>query len=175
MLHLAPLFAMLSWAAVGDIRDRRIRNWLTLSIAVTGLAQSFAPAHTVSPFTSFAGLAAGFGLTFVLFALGALGGGDVKLLAGIGAWLGPGPVLAVFAIESIAGMLIVLAQAAWQGRLAALFRNSAVVAVNLAHLNELGVEHVTATGQASKSVDRPLPYAVPVLVAVLIVAARSFV
>ena len=174
MMHLAPLFAMLSWAAVGDIRDRRIRNWLTLSIALTGLAQSFAPAHTVSPLASVTGLAAGFALTFVLFALGALGGGDVKLLAGIGAWLGPGPVLAVFAIEAIAGMVIVLVQAAWQGRLRVLFRNSALVAVNLAHLNELGVEHVTATGRSSRSVDRPLPYAVPVFIAVLIVTAHSF-
>jgi hypothetical protein len=64
-------------------------------------------------------------------------------------------------------MLIVLTQAALQGRLRILTRNSAMLAVNLLHVNEVGIEHMTLTGQSCKSVDRPLPFAVPVLAAVV--------
>ncbi|HZK83030.1 MAG TPA: A24 family peptidase, partial [Humisphaera sp.] len=114
LLHLAPLLVMLALAAIGDLRERRIRNWLTVAIMLTGLARSFAPAHGVAPGGAILGMLTGFGITFILFAMGAIGGGDVKLMAGVGAWLGPAATLGVFALEAIIGMAIVLIQATWQ-------------------------------------------------------------
>ncbi|MDB5329013.1 MAG: peptidase prepilin type [Phycisphaerales bacterium] len=174
LLHLLPLFVMLAIAAATDLHSRKIRNWLTFSLVLTGLAQSFTAVHTVGPAASFLGFGAGFGLTFLLFAMGALGGGDVKLLAGVGAWVGPMPVLAVFCLAAVAGMIIVLAQAVWQGRLRQLLHNSALVAVNIAHVNEVGMAHATATGKSCRSVDRPLPYAVPVFLGVAALVATSW-
>ncbi|HZL34941.1 MAG TPA: A24 family peptidase [Tepidisphaeraceae bacterium] len=171
--HLLPLFALLIWAAMGDVRERRIRNWLTLTLAILGVGQSFMAHHTVSPGASLLGLASGFGLTFILFAMGALGGGDVKLLAGLGAWLGAGPTLAVFCLAAIIGMFIVLGQAAWQGRLAKLLHNTVLVTINVIHVREVGMEHAAATGKSCRSVERPLPYAVPVLIAVSMLVAWS--
>jgi prepilin peptidase CpaA len=174
-LHLVPLFALLIWSAVTDLRERKIRNWLTLTLMISGMFQSLTPSHVATPGMSVLGLLTGFGITFVLFALGAIGGGDVKLMAGVGAWVGPAGILAVFCIAAIIGMVIVLIQATVQGRLNTLLRNSALVAVNLAHLNELGIKHVSDTGRSARSVDRPLPYAVPVLLAVAALAFRSYV
>jgi hypothetical protein len=77
----------------------------------------------------------------------------------------------VFVIQAIVGLVIVLIQCTWQGRLFALFRNSAVLAMNLAHIDALGVKHVSDMGRTFRSIDRPLPYAVPVLIATLIVVA----
>ena len=48
VLPYTPLLALLFWAAFQDVRTRRIRNWLTFSLAVCGLAQSFAPNPTVA-------------------------------------------------------------------------------------------------------------------------------
>jgi prepilin peptidase CpaA len=176
LLKYLPLAALLFWAAVGDCRSRRIPNWLTLPLAVAGILQSFCSVHTATPGQALLGFAAGFALTIVLFALGALGGGDVKLLAAVGAWIGPQRVFAVFLVAAVIGMLMVLAQAARQGRLRVLFRNSAAVAINLVHVRDLGVEHARRTGQSCRSVDEPLPYAVPVLAAVLLLLliAASF-
>src|SRR5688500_10001584 len=171
LLTCVPLFGLLAWAAVVDLRERRIPNWLTLGLLLSGLAQTWAPVP--GPAGSFSqsllGLLTGFGITFVLFGMGALGGGDVKLVAGVGAWLGPTPVLTVFAAAAVIGMVIVLTQAAMQGRTRRLLRNSAVVAISLAHANEIGLDRALETGQSCASVDRPLPYAVPVLLAVALV------
>ena len=174
LIAAAPLGAALLWAAVQDLHSRRIPNVLTLAMVLCGLAQSCMWAGTVSPTQSLLGLAAGFVLTFPLFAIQALRGGDVKLLIGIGAWLGPGAVLAIFAIEAIVDMLIVLAQAAAQGRLSILFRNSAVVGMNLAHLRDFGIDHVATTGNECRSVNKPLPYAVPVLIATALVVYATY-
>jgi len=168
LLSFGPMIGLLGCAAVTDLRARRIPNWLTLALAITGVAQSFATGATVTPMVSVVGLLIGFFLPFILFALGALGGGDVKMLAGIGAWMGALGVFQVFIIAAIVGLVIVLIQSAVQGRLVTLFRNSAVLMINIVHLREMGAEHVAETGKSCRSVDRPLPYAVPVLTAVLL-------
>jgi prepilin peptidase CpaA len=166
LLPLAPLFALLIWAAIEDVRARRIRNWLTFSLILTGILQSFIGRGGISPGAAGLGALVGFALPLALFVLGAVGGGDVKLMAGVGAWLGPTAVFEVFCATALIGMVIVLAQAAMQGRLRVLSRNTAVLAINLIHVSDVGLEHTTATGKSCRSVDKPLPYAVPVLLAV---------
>jgi prepilin peptidase CpaA len=174
LLMAAPALGLLVWAAVSDLHSRRIPNWLTFTLVLSGFAQSIAFGALCSPLESLGGFAVAFALTFALFALGAVGGGDVKLLAGLGAWFGPIAAFQLFCVEAVVGMVIVLVQAAAQGRTRTLLRNSAVLAVNLAHVNDVGVAHVKATGQSSRSVERPLPYAVPVLIAMLILVAANW-
>jgi prepilin peptidase CpaA len=172
VISLAPLLVMLLWAAIGDVRERKIRNWLTGSMILTGLARSLL-SHGV-PITfpeSLVGVFGGAAIPLVLFAIGAVGGGDVKLLAGIGAWVGSAGAVQVYCVQAIMGLLIVLVQAASQGRLRTLSRNTAVLSLNLLHLGEVGVEHMAATGQSCRSVEKPLPFAVPVLAAVLLLVA----
>src|SRR5687768_7459580 len=89
LIPYAPLAVLLVWAAVVDARERKIRNWLTVSLMLSGLMQSWTPMATVGPGAAALGLLVGFALLVLPFAVGAIGGGDVKLMAGIGAWLGP--------------------------------------------------------------------------------------
>lgn len=172
LLILMPMLALLAWAAVHDVRTRRIPNLLTLILALSGLVLNATPVGPVTLAQSGLGLLTGFGLTIGLFAIGAVGGGDVKLLAGIGAWLGPMNVLYIFLARAVIGMGIVLAQAAAQGRLRVLFRNTTVLVMGFAHAGETGIEHVAQAGKSSRSVDKPLPFAVPVFIATLLVVVR---
>jgi prepilin peptidase CpaA len=169
LLPVLPLLGLLTWAAVEDCRTRRIRNWLTLSLAVSGLLCSAFSLTPINPWQSILGLLTGFALPFALFVLGAIGAGDVKLLAGIGAWLGPAGILAVFLLEAVIGMVLVVVQATAQGRLRVLARNSAVLLLNIRHVRDVGNAHLSATAEGCRSVDRPLPYALPVLVATILV------
>jgi prepilin peptidase CpaA len=166
IVQLAPMLGMLAYAAFSDLRARKIPNWLTASLAATGIAQSMFVLSSVSPGESWAGLGVGFALTFMLFALGALGGGDVKLFAGIGAWMGPVAVFWVFAIAAMVGTVTVAAQALLERRVGALLRNSAVIVLNAAATGDLRAPPVE---EQSDQVNKRLPYAVPALLAVIAV------
>jgi prepilin peptidase CpaA len=174
VLVCAPLLALLVWAATVDWRTRRIPNWLTFTLVLSGLAVNSTGLGPVSGLEGLLGFFVGFGVLLVLFLLCALRGGDVKLMAGVGAWMGPETVMKVILLETLIGAVIVMTQAIAQRRGRILLRNSAVLAMNLAHVGDVGLDHVRETGQASRSVDRPLPYAVPVLIAMVILIARSW-
>jgi prepilin peptidase CpaA len=169
IIHLFPLVVMCLIAAAIDLKSRRIPNWLTVVVMLSGLANAAMYAQPVTLWQSGLGLLAGIGILFIPFAIGAMGGGDVKLLAGVGAWLGAMATLQVFIVSALVGLLIVLVQCAVQGRLSKLLRNSTVLVANMAAYQQLGHEHVMQTGQSMKSVDKPLPYAVPILAGVLTV------
>ena len=68
---------------------------------------------------SFAGFALGFALMLPGHALGATGAGDVKLMAAVGAMVGPGTVVTAFAFTAIAGGILAVAVAIRRQRLRA--------------------------------------------------------
>jgi len=172
LVLLFPMFVLLIVAAVIDLRSRRIPNWLTFSLAATGLLQGFLPgAHLAAPLQSMLGLLTGLGLNILLFTLHIRGGGDVKLFAGLGAWIGPWLTFEVFVVSAIVAAIAALMQAMLAGKLTPLLRNTAVLAVSLAHPKELGIAHVTADDGSFRTVGRPVPYAVPAIVATALVLA----
>jgi prepilin peptidase CpaA len=168
-VRLLPMLALLALAAVIDHKHRKIPNWLNLALLLGGIAT--ATVRGGLGWDGLAGSLAGAGLGFVLmlhaFVFRFSGGGDVKLLTACGAWLGPVGMLILFALQAIIGMVLVLGQAIHQGKLIRLLRNTAVLTGDLVHAKQLGMDDVTATAKSMKSIDRPLPYAVPVLVAAL--------
>lgn len=86
----AVFLTMLGIACVWDVRLRRIPNWLTASLAATGLLFTIYE-HPVLPGIGMAlgGFAVGLLVWFPSYAFGLLGAGDVKLAAAAGMWLGP--------------------------------------------------------------------------------------
>jgi len=90
-------------AAVYDLRFRRIPNWL----AVTGICAGFALNGFSFGLAGLARAGLGLGLAIALylpmFALRAMGGGDVKLMAAVGSITGAANWFVVFLIAAIAG------------------------------------------------------------------------
>ena len=83
-------------AAATDICARKIPNALTVTAAVAGLLFHATTSGWGGVLTSLGGFVIGFSLLLAPFALGGGGGGDVKLLAALGAWLGPVKVILAF-------------------------------------------------------------------------------
>ena len=95
--------------AVGwDLKTRRIPNALTAPLAVGGLVFHLVVAGRPGLKFSLLGLAMGLGIFLVPYMLGGMGGGDVKLIAALGAWLGPKNILITVLYTGVAGGLLAL-------------------------------------------------------------------
>jgi prepilin peptidase CpaA len=119
------LLITLGWAVVTDLKSRRISNRLTYPAAALGLAIHTATGGWGGLATSALGLLLGLGLLLLPFYLGAMGGGDVKLLAAIGALQGPQFVLMTAVYAGLAGGVLALGYLIRQRGLAAAVRYSA--------------------------------------------------
>lgn len=109
------LLALVIAAAVYDVRYRRIPNWLSLLGVVIGLGlNAFLYQGWPGLRLGLAGMAIGFGIYFVLYAIRAMGAGDVKLMAGIGAMVGWQNWFGIFVLTAMLGglaaLLLVLAR-----------------------------------------------------------------
>jgi prepilin peptidase CpaA len=110
-------------AAVSDLRTRRIPNWLTVSGFVVALL--LAAVHGWPELrSSLEGAGLAFGISIVLLAAGALGGGDAKLLTAIGAFMGPGRFFEALLIVGVVGGLLGIANAVRQGVIVPVLLNS---------------------------------------------------
>jgi prepilin peptidase CpaA len=104
------LILLLTVAAIADYRFQRIPNWLVFSGALFGLIYNtvLTSANTTVLFP-FAGLGLGLLLFLPLYLIRAMGAGDVKLLAMVGAFLGPGDTfLAALATMIVGGVLSIV-------------------------------------------------------------------
>lgn len=107
LLVLLPLILI---AAVYDLRYRRIPNWLTLSGVIAGFTIN-AIMEPVWPGLRFSllGFAIGFGAYFALYAIRAMGAGDVKLMAAVGSVVGWQNWFAIFIVTAVLGGMLAVA------------------------------------------------------------------
>ena len=112
---LAALAIALLFAAFTDLRERIIDNWLTLGIALCAPLFWWATGLGVWPGMA---LQLGLGLAVFtaltgLFALGAMGGGDVKLLSALALWLPWQPFLKLIVLMALLGGALTIFAASW--------------------------------------------------------------
>jgi prepilin peptidase CpaA len=117
------LAVVLALACISDLRTRRIPNVLTLSAVATAILFHLLTGGWSAAGWSVAGCVVGAVLFFPMFALRGMGGGDVKLLAAVGAWLGPWQVVTAALATSIAGGIIAVAVALGYGYFKTAYRN----------------------------------------------------
>ncbi len=155
-------------AAATDIRSARVPNALTLAAAVLGLLSHAVLSGGQGFAASAIGLLTGLVVFFPFFALRAMGAGDVKLMAALGAWLGWQPTIHVALYGAIAGgvMAILVSLGAGYTRTA------------LANVRELltswwltGIRPLPALTLDAGTGLR-LPYAIPILAGVLVTLWR---
>ena len=138
ILQYAAVAAFSLAATTSDLRSRRIPNWMTVSAAVLALIFHISTQGTTGLVFSLGGFGTGFGIMLVLWLIGGGGGGDVKLMGAIGAWLGPMNTLIVFLLSVVFAMLC------------------------LASVVVYGVIKNSAAQENTKSVlKKTIPYAVP--------------
>jgi prepilin peptidase CpaA len=153
--------AFLCAAAWYDIRSRRIPNQLILAGLAAAVALR-APMGLEALLHGLEGFAVSLGIALVLYALGAVGGGDAKLLAVVGALVGLEPLPGTLAYIALLGAGMAILVMARKGLLFLLLYKT---------LELLRTRRMIARSSEGRMLDSPgaltIPYAVPIAVGTL--------
>ncbi len=150
-------------ACVTDVRTRRIPNKLTFASAIAAVLYH-AIGGGLGLWHACAGCAVGIAFFVIPFALGGLGGGDVKLMGALGAWLGPAQALWLGLYAGVAGGILAVGVSAASGYLRQALSN---VWLLLKHWTVVGPRPLDEFTLAKGTGPR-LAYAIPILVGTVV-------
>lgn len=105
-------------AAVIDGYKLKVPNWITFPLILSGWAFSAITFGWAGLGWSLVGTFVGLALLLPAYAIGGMGAGDVKLFAGVGAWVGCTVALYAFCVSAVVGgviaIVMVLARKQWK-------------------------------------------------------------
>ena len=145
-------------ACVTDLRTRRIPNALTFGAAAIALGFGLVTQGWSGLGSAAAGWGVGCALFLPWFLLGGMGAGDVKLLAALGAWSGPGTAVWIALYAGLAGGPLALIVALARGYARESFRNLWML---LMFWRVAGVQPMPTLTLSTANSPR-LPYALPI-------------
>lgn len=169
---LVLLVVLVLTAAVYDVRYRRVPNWCSVSGAVLGLAlNTFLSGGLAGFLFSLKGLLLGFGLYFLLYAVHAMGAGDVKLMGAVGAVVGWEDWFGIFLVTAIIGGFLAVCVMVLRGRVKKTVWNLGYILGEMKHGRAAYVTREELDVKSSKSVG--LPHAAVIAVGTMFFLALS--
>lgn len=112
--HIWLLSLTLIVAALIDGIKLKVPNWLTFPLIIAGWVYSGVFFGWSGLGSSLIGTVVGLGLLLPAYAIGGMGAGDVKLLAGIGAWVWAPVTFYAFCASTIVGAVIAVGMVLWR-------------------------------------------------------------
>jgi prepilin peptidase CpaA len=103
------LASVLLVAGLTDLRSCKIPNWLTISAMAGGLFSHSLLNGLSGLMFSAKGLGLGLAMFLILYVVGGMGAGDVKLLAAVGSFIGAEGVLSAGIVAMLLGGLYAIA------------------------------------------------------------------
>jgi prepilin peptidase CpaA len=114
LVVLALLFAILAIAVYSDVRSHRISNTLSLLGLIAGLGLQYLGSGLQGVTSGLLGVGVGLACFAPFYLLRAMGAGDVKLLAAVGAFLGPQGAFYAALFSLLAGGLGAIGYVLWR-------------------------------------------------------------
>ena len=147
-------------AAVIDGWKLKVPNGITFPMILSGWAYSAWAFGWEGLMWSVVGTVVGLALLLPAYAIGGMGAGDVKLMAGIGAWVWPTVTFYAFCVSAVVGGVIAVAMVLFRGAWDKHRQQFAVI------LNEIAVirdpEKLAVIAAERKSSMLLLPYGIPI-------------
>lgn len=149
-----------------DGKQLRVPNWITFPMVLSGLIYNAAVGSWGDWDHGFvaaiAGTFVGLGCLLPLYAVGGMGAGDVKLMAGIGAWLGPTTTVYAFCVSAILGGLMALVMMWWRGDLKEHYAN--LLAISFEWMTIRDPRKLSELAAERKPRMMLLPYGIPICI-----------
>jgi prepilin peptidase CpaA len=161
------LFLLVSIAAVNDVATRRIPNRLLL----TGLAcalclRLLSPHPGASLLAALGGMALGLAMFLPFYLLRGMAAGDVKMIAVVGAFTGPGDVFQIAVLSWCAGGVMALLLVLLGGRLRLALGNLGAMLRGATAPGATGTPRQTSAGS--------MPYGVAITAGTMLVLVRHY-
>jgi prepilin peptidase CpaA len=168
---VATTVLFVALCVASDVRTLRIPNALTGPAILIGVALNAWLSGWAGVTSSLAGFALATAILIVPFALGGIGGGDVKMMAAVGALLGPRLVLASLGIGFALGGLFMAVHLARRAQLAATLSRLGRMLSNAALTGSFEPLKVSAASPNAIA----LPYSLPLGLGTVGVIVRTMV
>jgi prepilin peptidase CpaA len=164
MLTTVAVIAVAFVACITDVRTRRIPNVLTFGAALGAILGHLAVSGLPGLQMAVLGWVVGLAMFLPFFLLGGMGAGDVKLMAALGAWFGPGDAFWLAIYASLAGGVMGLAVALAKGYLGTALTNLKNLLVYWWYVGPRPLESMTL----ERSAGPKLAYAIPIFAGVMV-------
>jgi len=142
--------------------ELKVPNWLTFPLIVSGWVYSTVAFGWEGLGWSLVGTVVGLALLLPAYAIGGMGAGDVKLLAGVGAWVHASHTFWLFCVSAIVGagiaVVMVVVQRGWR-RHSLQFWTILCEMLTIRDPNQL-----SAIAAERKSTMLLLPYGIPIAI-----------
>ena len=173
ILLVVSILIFTSAAAVSDLRSRRIPNWMTLPVLLLGFAYQATFHGWPGILDGLQGVGVGAGPLLVMWLIGSGGGGDVKLMGALSAWLGLRLTVMVLIGTILCVLIGSLLMWAWS-----VFRKPESLRKLVrprASVKPGKRQHVSKMSVEERKQRRLMPFAIPVGVATWMVVFWKFV
>jgi prepilin peptidase CpaA len=149
-------------AAWIDGRQLRVPNWITFPMILSGWAYHGVTGGWAGLESSLAGAAVGLLCLLPLYSVGGMGAGDVKLMAGLGAWVGASVTFSAFLASAIVGGLMAVCMVIRRKSFAKHYANFWQILGEFAHVkNPRELSQIAAERKPQMLL---LPYGIPICV-----------
>lgn len=160
--HVWVVSVVLVVAAVIDGYKLKVPNWITFPMIISGWIYSGVAFEWEGLGYSLLGTVVGLGLLLPLYAVGGMGAGDVKLLAGVGAWVWSTTTFYAFCLSAVVGGAIALAMVLYRRSWAKHRDNFLTIAQEMVTIRD--PSQLAQIAAERKSSMLLLPYGIPIAI-----------
>ncbi|MCA9036924.1 MAG: prepilin peptidase [Planctomycetaceae bacterium] len=160
--HVKVVSAILILAAWIDGKELRVPNWITFPMVLSGLVYSTCVGGLGGLGAGLMGMCVGLLTLLPLYSVGGMGAGDVKLMAGIGAWLGWKVTLLAFCVSVIVGAVMAVLMVLWSRKAKHHYSNFLMILSEwMVIRNPVELSRIAAERKPTMAL---LPYGIPICI-----------